>query len=181
MSQIIGDELLEQLQPHGRVKRREKVLPGQFVIIPSSPAEREGASHHVGTAAHHPRVKCFPVSSHVSVPQTAVPVTWRQWLSALWEDIWATIWRSRTSQKGLSPESDAAWQERCRSTCRDPLKDVFEKQYHEILTSNYIQSQNESNQLEIFRFLCFGVCWVLCCGQNTVDSGPALEGSPQTC
>lgn len=30
ISQIIGDELLEQLQPHRRVKRREKVLPGQF-------------------------------------------------------------------------------------------------------------------------------------------------------
>ncbi|KAM9746260.1 UPF0764 protein C16orf89 homolog isoform 2-T2 [Menidia menidia] len=27
MSQMIGDELLEQLQPHRRVKRREKVLP----------------------------------------------------------------------------------------------------------------------------------------------------------
>ncbi|XP_033944815.1 UPF0764 protein C16orf89 homolog [Pseudochaenichthys georgianus] len=27
MSQIIGDELLEQLQPHRRVKRREKILP----------------------------------------------------------------------------------------------------------------------------------------------------------
>lgn len=31
MSQIIGDELLEQLQPHRRVKRREKILPGQSV------------------------------------------------------------------------------------------------------------------------------------------------------
>lgn len=75
MSQIIGDELLEQLQPHRRVKRREKVLPGQFVIMSSSPEEKEGASHHVGTAAHHPQVKYFPVSSHVSVPQMAVPVT----------------------------------------------------------------------------------------------------------
>lgn len=28
LSQIIGDELLEQLQPHRRVKRREKILPG---------------------------------------------------------------------------------------------------------------------------------------------------------
>lgn len=27
ISQIIGDELLEQLQPHRRVKRREKILP----------------------------------------------------------------------------------------------------------------------------------------------------------
>ncbi|XP_062264149.1 UPF0764 protein C16orf89 homolog [Platichthys flesus] len=27
MSQIIGDELLEQMQPHRRVKRREKILP----------------------------------------------------------------------------------------------------------------------------------------------------------
>lgn len=31
ISQIIGDELLEQLQPHRRVKRREKILPGQSV------------------------------------------------------------------------------------------------------------------------------------------------------
>ncbi|XP_037544377.1 UPF0764 protein C16orf89 homolog [Nematolebias whitei] len=30
VSQIIGDELLEQLQPHRRVKRREKVLPGLY-------------------------------------------------------------------------------------------------------------------------------------------------------
>lgn len=29
LSQIIGDELLEQLQPHRRVKRREKILPGR--------------------------------------------------------------------------------------------------------------------------------------------------------
>ncbi|MEQ2198986.1 hypothetical protein XENOCAPTIV_021992 [Xenoophorus captivus] len=28
ISQVIGDELLEQLQPHRRVKRREKILPG---------------------------------------------------------------------------------------------------------------------------------------------------------
>lgn len=32
LSQIIGDELLEQLQPHRRVKRREKILPGLFVF-----------------------------------------------------------------------------------------------------------------------------------------------------
>lgn len=31
ISQIIGDELLKELQPHRRVKRREKILPGQFV------------------------------------------------------------------------------------------------------------------------------------------------------
>lgn len=39
MSQMIGDELLEQLQPQlqRRVKRREKVLPGQsFCGTPTS-------------------------------------------------------------------------------------------------------------------------------------------------
>lgn len=30
LAQLIGDELLEQLQPHRRVKRREKILPGWF-------------------------------------------------------------------------------------------------------------------------------------------------------
>lgn len=36
LSEIIGDELLEQLQPHRRVKRREKILPGSSTSVETS-------------------------------------------------------------------------------------------------------------------------------------------------
>lgn len=64
MSQIIGDELLEQLQPHRRVKRREKILPGQSVAPGFSITRyRDTESCHVvvasvqhdGTTATRPR------------------------------------------------------------------------------------------------------------------------------
>lgn len=76
LSQIIGDELLEQLQPHRRVKRREKILPGwsssQIVeaavkikmtvysfldadsdaLIPQLLRTGSGASLHTGSKCH---------------------------------------------------------------------------------------------------------------------------------
>lgn len=44
ISQIIGDELLEQLQPHRRVKRREKILPGPFTFFSAEDLSRSAAA-----------------------------------------------------------------------------------------------------------------------------------------
>lgn len=41
--------------------------------------------------------------------QTAAPVTWRRWLSALWEDTWTTTWQSRTSRRGRCRERAGRW------------------------------------------------------------------------